>query len=100
MMISPTESNNEQNSETLSACTSLSISKSLRSPSCNVRNRRGGIIFIWPQRRNFRSYRELIFSTWFLTQLFYWMHLLQLLPTDHGKKNKISELKKLGNISF
>ncbi|KAL3280866.1 hypothetical protein HHI36_004094 [Cryptolaemus montrouzieri] len=61
----------------------FSVPESTETSVENTDKRKGGLIFIWPQKRKFYRHKELIFSAWFLAHVFYWMHLLQLLPTDH-----------------
>ncbi|KAK9879443.1 hypothetical protein WA026_006513 [Henosepilachna vigintioctopunctata] len=57
--------------------------ESVEVSSEETKHKKGGLIFIWPQKRKFYRQNELIFSAWLLAQIFYWMQLIQIIPTDH-----------------
>ncbi|CAG9859010.1 unnamed protein product, partial [Phyllotreta striolata] len=49
---------------------------------CNTpRFQQKGIIFIWPQKRKFFRYKELIYVAWFTSHLLYWLYIVNILPS-------------------
>ncbi|CAH1114485.1 unnamed protein product [Psylliodes chrysocephalus] len=40
-----------------------------------------GIIFIWPQKRKFFRYKELIYVAWLASHLLFWLYTINILPS-------------------